>query len=149
MIDVRRGPPIIGYHPWRQLQVVSFGGWGIVTLPPDISRIVFGYSLNEHDIPDVHICPLIQQIPVDPVHWDIPNLLPHFLLQVFERSMLVRHISTLGSLASYRNVSHPLTRQSVPRSDAMVLKQPETLGTNRSACSIRAIIRSKSWMVIS
>jgi hypothetical protein len=115
----RRGPPIIGYHPWRQLQVVSSGGGVIESLPPNIAITVFGYSLTENDIPDAHRCPFSHQVPVDPVHWDIPNLIPHFSQQVFERSMLVRHISTLGSLNSYRNVSHPLTRQSVPRADAM------------------------------
>lgn len=72
------------------------------------------YHVDEQNtqFPSLYECPITQEPPTLGV-----TFLDH--PQVFEYSAIYRHISTPGRLTALRNVLHPISRQIIPRSEAI------------------------------
>jgi hypothetical protein len=94
----------------------------------DISRSLFSNDpdVARDNIPSQHMCPIIQEPPFDPVHFNVPNpnetTIPN--MQVYEQSALYRCIATPGALSARRNIIHPLTRVSIARNRAWDYVRP-------------------------
>ena len=79
----------------------------------DLARSLFNnMEVQEDDIPSQHMCPLTRGPPFDAVLFDVPDDASVMAAnqQVYERSALFRCITTQGTLSTFRNIFHPLTR---------------------------------------
>lgn len=71
--------------------------------------------------PSYFICPITQQPPVRGVTFDIPEYVVQSRCpQVFEYSAIYRYIAIQGVYHARRYVSHPITRKSVRRDEALL-----------------------------
>jgi hypothetical protein len=72
--------------------------------------------------PNYYICPISQQPPLRGVTFDIPGedgSQQQQCPQVFEYSMIYRHIASQGVGIARRSVAHPITRQWARRDVAL------------------------------
>jgi hypothetical protein len=75
---------------------------------------------RENGPPSNHICPFIQEPPLNAVHFDVGNPTK----QVYNRSSLYRYISIPGIRSAFWNVVHPFSRKMIPRHAALDSMHP-------------------------
>jgi hypothetical protein len=74
---------------------------------------------EDQDTPSQHICPLVQELPFDAVHFDVPSAngttKTPTSQQVYEKSALYQFAGTQGDLSLRRTLTHPFTRVRIAR----------------------------------
>ena len=92
-----------------------------LSLPHDDRRIISPSTadtapprpgVDVEDFPSMHICPIVGEPPVDAVTFlDSP--------QAFEYSAIFRFIAIRGTLLAVRNITHPISQQTIRRDQAL------------------------------